>query len=353
VDEFALIARYFDRPPLASSRDDVVAGIGDDCALLMPPVSGCLLAVSVDTLVCGVHFFPEVDPFRLGRKALAVNLSDLAATGAVPRWFTLALTLPEADPAWLEAFSAGLSSQAAESGIVLVGGDTTRGPLSITVQVMGDVPVDGALCRRRAMPGDDIWISGCVGSAGLGLLVRQAQREDRWLPTTGSAPDEASRPPDAAEFAACLDALECPVPRLALGQALVGLASACIDVSDGLLQDLTHILTASAVGAVLEVDAIPVPAWSPWQKRVSSACADDRRLRSFSLSAGDDYELCFTVPTSRREEVLRAAGQAGVSITRIGQVVAGSGIIDAGTGMQLKSEGFRHFNADDQTQEPA
>ncbi len=332
MDEFSLIRRYFATQPLAGPREDVAAGIGDDCALLIPPGPGHLLAISVDTLVEGVHFFADVDPLRLGHKALAVNLSDLAAAGASPRWFTLALTLPEANPAWLEAFSAGLSALATAAGIILVGGDTTRGPLSITIQVMGVVPATAALCRHGASPGDDIWVSGVIGRAGLGLLVRQAQREERWTA------------PDPAIMADCIDALECPVPRLALGSALVGVASACIDVSDGLLQDLGHVLAASGVGASLDIDAMPVPAWAPWQKGVSSACADTGRLRSFALSAGDDYELCFTAPESCREAVLAAAQKAGVAVTRIGSIVAGSGILDAGTGQRLQGEGFRHFD---------
>jgi thiamine-monophosphate kinase len=196
---------------------------------------------------------------------------------------------------------------------------------------MGVVPATGALRRQGAVPGDDIWVSGVIGRAGLGLLVRQAQREGRWTA------------PDAALLADCIDALECPVPRLALGKALAGLASACIDVSDGLLQDLGHVLTASGVGALLDIDAIPVSAWAPWQKGVSSACADAARLRSFALSAGDDYELCFAAPASRRDEVLAASQRAGVVVTRIGSVMTGSGIVDAGTGQRLQGEGYRHF----------
>jgi thiamine-monophosphate kinase len=347
MDEFSLIARYFARPALAGERDDVVLGIGDDCALLAPS-PGHVMAVSVDTLVAGVHFFPDVDPSRLALKALAVNLSDLAATGATPDWFTLALTLPEANPEWLEAFSGGLSALAAASGIVLVGGDTTRGPLSITIQVMGHVAPHKALRRSGARVGDDIWVSGCVGRAGLGLLIQQARREQRWQPAMtaadGADVDASSWFDPATVF---IDALECPEPRLGLGRALGQLASACIDVSDGLLQDLGHVLTASDVGAELEVDAIPVPAWADWQRGLSSACATAHTLRSFALSAGDDYELCFTAPPSRRDEVLVAAAGAGVAVTHIGRIVAGSGIIDAGTGQRLVAGGFRHFSAAD------
>ena len=314
--EFDLIRRFFLEP--SAKRAGTVLGIGDDCALLdCPP--GMELAVTVDTLVSGIHFLPDVDPEKLGHKALAVNLSDLAAMGAKPAWCTLALTLPNVDEAWLSAFSRGFFSLANRFGIALVGGDTTRGPLSITLQALGLVPVGQALRRSGARPGDLIYVSGPLGTAGLGLRMRQG------LTTVFDA--------------AAIGALECPEPRVALGERLRGLASACIDISDGLAADLGHLLAASQVGATLDVEHIPLI------KSVRQFVRDNQH-GDLPLTAGDDYELCFTVPTDRQAKVdsllerLELPGQCvgaiettpGLRIQRHGQPIA------------LNFSGYDHFS---------
>jgi thiamine-monophosphate kinase len=314
--EFDLIRRFFLEP--SAKRAGTVLGIGDDCALLdCPP--GMELAVTVDTLVSGIHFLPDVDPEKLGHKALAVNLSDLAAMGAKPAWCTLALTLPNVDEAWLSAFSRGFFSLANRFGIALVGGDTTRGPLSITLQALGLVPVGQALRRSGARPGDLIYVSGPLGSAGLGLRMRQG------LTTVFDA--------------AAIGALECPEPRVALGERLRGLASACIDISDGLAADLGHLLAASQVGATLDVEHIPLI------ESVRQFVRDNQH-GDLPLTAGDDYELCFTVPTDRQAKVdsllerLELPGQCvgaiettpGLRIQRHGQPIA------------LNFSGYDHFS---------
>jgi len=232
--EFGLIEKYFDRP---SERADVILAVGDDCAILAPPDEQ-QLAVSVDTLVSGVHFFPDTDPRGLGHKALAVNLSDLAACGAKPAWCSLALTLPSIDEGWLSGFSAGFWGLARQHNISLIGGDTTQGPLSITVQVIGTTPRGKALLRSGAKANDLIYVSGPIGNAGLGLMGRQGAWEIK----------------DPALFMA----LETPTPRIALGLSLLGIASACIDISDGLAADLGHILERSQVGAEIDWDQLPL-----------------------------------------------------------------------------------------------
>lgn len=303
--EFDLIRRFFsDRPP---SRTDTRLGVGDDCALLRPP-AGMDIAVSVDTLVSGVHFFPEVDPIRLGHKALAVNLSDLAAMGAEPAWATLALTLPESDEAWLTGFSEGFFRLANRFGLELVGGDTTHGPLSITVQVMGLLPQGEALRRSGAKPGDAIYVSGPLGSAGLGLKTR--------LKTASTADPSA------------IQALEQPEPRIELGMTLRGLASACIDISDGLAQDLGHILTASHTGAVIEYDRLPLTE----VVRQHIAACDDWAL---PLTAGDDYELCFTVPADKVHQLETRLTETSLTATRIGR-------IDSEPGLRIRGNDHLH-----------
>lgn len=288
--EFDLIRRFFsDRLP---PRRDTRLGVGDDCALLRPP-AGMDIALSVDTLVSGVHFLPTVDPDRLGHKALAVNLSDLAAMGAEPAWATLALTLPEADEVWLAGFSEGFFRLASRFGLELVGGDTTRGPLSLTVQVMGMLPQGKALRRSGARPGDGVYVSGSPGRAGLGLKGRL----------------KASIWADADS----IDALELPEPRINLGLALRGLASACIDISDGLAQDLGHVLTASQVGARIDYDQLPL---SPAVHQYVTASGD----WALPLSAGDDYELCFTLPPHKVAELESRLSGSGLSITQIGHI---------------------------------
>ncbi|HEX6828026.1 MAG TPA: thiamine-phosphate kinase, partial [Burkholderiales bacterium] len=234
ISEFDIIRRYFTRP-----ARHAVLGVGDDAAVLRP-APGHDLVVSTDMMVAGRHFHPEADAASLGHKALAVNLSDMAAMGAVPRWATLALALPEADEAWLEAFARGFFALAERHGVDLVGGDTTRGPLNFCVQILGEVPTGRALRRDGARPGDDLWVSGRLGDAALGLAHRQGRLV--------LAPSQAEH---------CERALDWPEPRVALGLALRGLAHACIDISDGLLADLGHVLERSRVGAALRLDAIP------------------------------------------------------------------------------------------------
>jgi thiamine-monophosphate kinase len=327
VTEFELIARYFDR---AAARPGVVQGIGDDCALL--DAGDRLLAVTTDMLIEGRHFFADVDAAALGHKALAVNLSDLAAAGATPRCFFLALALPRADEAWLGAFAHGLFALADEHGCALAGGDTTRapataagaGPLTICITAVGDLPRQYARGRAGARPGDDVWVSGTLGDAALALAARAG---------------EAALPADAAAFAQAR--LERPTPRVALGEALRGLASACIDVSDGLLGDLGHILARSRVGAVLHWTALP-------QSEAVRRAPEPLRRRCV-LAGGDDYELLFTAPAARRGEVAAAAERARTPATRVGAITEGRDLIvldEGGRRMDTPFSAYDHFACD-------
>lgn len=321
LGEFDLIARYFDRPVRRAAL-----GIGDDCALLTPQ-PGMQLAVSCDMLVEGRHFLSTVDPERLGHKALAVNLSDLAACGAEPLAFTLALALPRADEVFLEGFSRGLLALADASGCELIGGDTTRGPLNICISVFGQVPLpaagSGALLRSGARPGDDLYVSGTLGDARLALEVFRG---------TVSL--------DGTSFDSVRQAMELPQPRIALGVALRGAASSAIDVSDGLLGDLAHVLKCSGVGAVVEVDALP---------RSDVMRAQPLNLqRLCTLGGGDDYELLFTAPAKQAVAVAGAGAAAGVAVTRIGRITEPGGtplqLIDAqGRAVQHDALSFDHF----------
>ena len=318
IGEFDLIARWF-RPPVRRAR----LGGGDDCALLAPE-PGTDTAVSTDLLVEGRHFLSTVDPEALGHKALAVNLSDLAACGATPRSFLLALALPAVDAGFLEGFSRGLLALADAHGCELVGGDTTRGPLTIGITVFGAVPTGTALLRSGARVGDEVWASGTLGDARLALEVFRG---------TVALPGDA--------FAAVRRRMERPTPRVALGERLRGIATAAIDVSDGLSGDLRHVLAASSVGATLDVDALPTG-------RELGEQVPERRRR-FALAGGDDYELCFTAPAARRDDVARAAASADVAVTRIGRVEAEPGLrlVDrAGDRVDgLDAAGFDHFLA--------
>ena len=295
LGEFDLIAKYFTRPAQRAAL-----GVGDDCALLAPG-EGMQLAVSSDMLVEGRHFLSTVAPERLGHKALAVNLSDLAACGARPLGFTLALALPRADETFLGGFARGLFALADAHGIELVGGDTTQGPLNVCITAMGEVPAGSALLRSGARPGDELYVSGTVGDARLALEVFRG--------TAGL---------EARQFDAVREAMERPQPRVALGMALRGIASAAIDVSDGLLGDLGHVLRRSAVGAVVEIDAVPRSEVLGAQPPVLQ--------RECTLAGGDDYELLFTAPPAHADRVQGAARQAGVAVTRIGRIVAGAGL---------------------------
>jgi thiamine-monophosphate kinase len=295
--EFDLIRDYFSG---LGARADVPLGVGDDCALLQPPV-GFQLALTTDTLVSGVHFLPDCDPESLGHKALAVNLSDLAAMGAEPAWISLGLTLPEPDPAWLQGFSCGLGGLLRRFGLQLVGGDTTRGPLAICIQAIGFCPPGQALTRAGARPGDRVLVSGTLGDAGLALRAA------------------AGAPLGPAERALIQTRLERPSPRVELGLGLRGLATAAVDVSDGLAADLGHVLAASGVGARLELQRLPLSA--PVRRRVLEA--GDWRL---PLAAGDDYELCVCVPEAGEQAALNLGAELGCGLTQVGVIEAAPGL---------------------------
>lgn len=316
--EFDLIARIRARVQQLPARDDVALGIGDDAAALRVP-AGRLLVVATDTLNAGVHFPDDTAPPDIGWKALAVNLSDLAAMGAEPAWCTLSLSMPASDPAWLDGFLDGFLALAAAHRVALVGGDTTRGPLSICATVHGFVDADQLLRRDGARIGDDIWVSGTLGDAA-GALRQWRDGGDR---------DPVLRA-----------RLDRPTPRMALGMALRGIAHAAIDVSDGLLADLAHVCRASGVGAEVDVDALPA---SPSLR----AAFDDERRIALQATGGDDYELCFTAPAGQRDAVSAAARQSGVVATRIGRVVAGHGVravgSDGGAWEVAGPPGHEHF----------
>ncbi len=345
MSEFDLIQRYFTR-----ATPNAILGVGDDAALLRVS-PGMEMAVSTDMLVSGTHFFPDTDPFLLGHKTLAVNLSDLAAMGARPRWATLALSMPfvhgadtcherphpnpppegeganeslresmpTVDEDWLRRFSEGFFALADAHGVELVGGDTTRGPLNLCVTIMGEVPQGQALRRDGAQAGDDIWVSGVPGRAALGLAHLKGEM-------TLAEPVRAD----------CLAALHQPQPRVGLGLALRGIAHSAIDVSDGLLADLGHILQRSGVGAELEAAALPLVTGGV-ARTAAQTCA---------LNGGDDYELCFTAPVAARATLAALSMQLGLPLTRIGQVRAGHACIvrdAAGTPLKIEKAGYDHF----------
>lgn len=318
ASEFDLIARYFTRPARPGAR--TALGIGDDCALLAP-AAGMQMAISCDMLVEGRHFYPDANPEWLGHKALAVNLSDLGAMGAKPVAFTLALALPDASDAWLAPFAQGLFRLADAHGCELIGGDTTRGPRNICVTVFGEVRPEHALRRDAARVDDDIWVSGTLGDARLAL----AACEETLVLAPADKEQVAKR-------------LHTPTPRPELGVALGGLAHAAIDVSDGLVGDLGHILKRSDVGAILQADALPI---GPVLARQPAALQ-----QQFALAGGDDYELCFTAPPDARQAVLDAGRATHTPVTRIGRIVAGAGVqvLDAqGVRLTLDLASFDHF----------
>ena len=356
MGEFELIRQFFTRPGQAASAQRggahaagrVVLGVGDDCALLQP-APGMQLAISSDMLVAGRHFFPDVDPRTLGHKALAVNLSDLAACGARPLGFTLALALPQADPAWLAPFAQGLFALADAHGCTLVGGDTTRGPLNICITVFGEVPVAGdathsgeggqslALLRSGAQVGDDVYVSGTLGDAALALLALQ-----------GRLPAGFVLPP--AVLAQARQRLEQPTPRLGLGIALRGIATAAADISDGLLGDLGHILEQSGpgLGATLDTSiAINLLAArahiASTPGRFGPKTVDQLALQCV-LAGGDDYELVFTAPPSARAQVQAASSSSATQVTRIGALEAHAGLrLVDGSGAPVHN-GFASFD---------
>lgn len=315
--EFDLIERIRRR---ASTRADVRLGIGDDAALLRMPV-GHDLVVTTDTLNAGVHFPADTAPADIGWKALAVNLSDLAAMGATPAWCTLSLSLPSADAVWLDAFLDGFLALAKMHDVALVGGDTTRGPLSIAVTAHGLVPIDTALRRDGARVGDEVWVTGTPGDAA-GALAQWRAGGDVTLGLR-------------ARF-------DRPTPRVAAGIALRSVATACIDVSDGLLADLGHVLRASAVGARLDMDRVPVSV------ALRTAFFDDQARRTLQFTGGDDYELCFTAPASQHEAIMRALAASDTSAAVIGHIEAGPGlrVVDAhGVAWTPARRGWDHFAA--------
>ena len=327
MGEFDLITRFFKRPTPRAAL-----GVGDDCALLSPR-PGMQLAISTDMLVEGRHFYLHVDPMLLGHKALAVNLSDLAACGATPLAFTLALSLPQADEAWLAPFSRGLLALADDHGCELIGGDTTQGPLNICITVFGEVPVvngrSTALLRSGAQAGDDLYVSGTLGDARLAL---QARRGTLTLPADLLALAQAR--------------MDQPTPRVALGTALRGIATSAIDISDGLLGDLGHILKASGVGATVHTEIaiklIAIKATKTW----SNALIDQKTALQSVLAGGDDYELAFTAPPALRAAVAAAAQRAATPVTSIGQINAEAGLrlVDGkGRAVPNSYTSFDHF----------
>ena len=323
--EFELIRRYFEQPARDVRPGDrrtrrVSLGIGDDAALLRPS-AGMELAVSTDLLLEGTHFSAGADARKLGHKALAVNLSDMAAMGAAPRWATLALALPAANEAWLADFAKGFFALAARFGVELIGGDTTRsaaqgqkpGPIVICVTILGEVPTGLALFRAGARPGDDIWVSGQLGGAALALAQ-----------------------PGFAEAARRLDE---PEPRVELGERLRGLASAAIDVSDGFAQDLGHILERSGVGATVDYALLP--------RSADVNKIEDQKLQArLVLCGGDDYELAFTAPQASRGEIGALAAELGLALTRVGSIQSGEPrlqVLDAQGAPMIVGRGFDHF----------
>ncbi|MSQ71461.1 MAG: thiamine-phosphate kinase [Betaproteobacteria bacterium] len=322
--EFELIRKYFHR-----ATPSAVLGVGDDCALVQPR-QGMALAISTDMLLEGRHFLPGTDPRRLGRKSLAVNLSDLAAMGADPRWATLGLAIPDTRESWLKPFAAGLFEMACEHGVELIGGDTTRGPLTVSITIMGELPLHLALRRDGALAGDDVWLSGSTGDAALGLacLLQDPATDIARL--------------DAAARAHCIARLEDPTPRVELGGRLRGIARSAIDVSDGLLADLGHVLEASHVRAELNWEALP-------RSAAIASCADAGLARNCLLAGGDDYELVFTAPPFRRAEVEAVARDVMLPLTRIGIILEGSPhvVVRAADGSKIDAlrQGYDHFQS--------
>lgn len=319
ASEFDLIQRYFTRP-----AEKAVLGVGDDCAL-WEPSPGMLQAVSTDMLIEGRHFLAGTDPEKLGRKALAVNLSDLAAMGAEPRHALLAIALPAADEKWIASFARGFFAQAARHGIELIGGDTTRGPLAISITVIGEVSRDHALRRDAALAGEDVWLSGGTGAAALGLAHLQGRVQ--------LAGEQLSH---------CLARLDDPDPRVALGLRLRGIARAAIDISDGLLADLGHIAENSGVGIDIHADRLPV-------EPALRGCADADLLLECIAAGGDDYELAFTAPAANRAAIEQIGSDLGLCLTAIGVVVPGNAGVNfrdpGGQPVKMARAGFDHFGA--------
>jgi thiamine-monophosphate kinase len=316
ASEFDLIRQYFMRP-----TPGTVLGVGDDAALLKVP-EGMELAISADMLVAGTHFFADTDAYLIGWKSLAVNVSDMAAMGAVPRWATLAIALPSADEAWIKRFSEGFFACASRYQVELIGGDTTRGPLTISVQIMGEVPAGKAMRRSGAKAGDEIWVSGTLGNAALALAALQGRYQL-----------------DEGELDTCLPALHRPTPRIELGLLIGVTARSAIDISDGLLADLGHILQASQVGAEIRLGDVPV------SHTVSTHFAD-KQVQQMVLAGGDDYELCFTVPARQHGEIAKLTSLLAMPLTCIGRITEQPGLVVRGFEdeiLDIGASGFDHF----------
>ncbi|MDP3086948.1 MAG: thiamine-phosphate kinase [Methylotenera sp.] len=317
--EFNLIKQHFTRP-----TRNTKLGVGDDAALISIGTD-MELAISADMLVVGTHFFADCDPYQLGWKSLAVNISDMAAMGANPRWATLTIALPKVNQVWLAEFSRGFFACADAFNVDLIGGDTTRGPLTISVQIMGELPIGKAVRRNGAKVGDEIWISGKLGDAALAL---------QHLQTNLTLPKDA--------FTLCAKALHTPQPRVALGLALQNIASSAIDISDGLLADLGHILEQSNMGAVIELKNIPHSSYASFPVDLH-----DENFRTIVLAGGDDYELCFTASLEKHAEILKLSESIKLPLTCIGYITANSGLIVHGLEneiLDIKETGFDHFS---------
>jgi thiamine-monophosphate kinase len=316
LSEFELISRYFSPP----TRHTVLAG-GDDAALVAV-TAGMELVVSADMLVAGRHFFENADPYGVGCKCLAVNLSDIAAMGARPRWVTLSLALPHANESWIEPFSRGFLDLAREHDVDLIGGDTTRGPLTVCVQILGEVPAGEALRRDGAVAGDDVWVSGTLGDAAIALAHHRGEFKLQ-----------------GAEIDYVLGRLDRPSARVALGQALRGIANSAIDISDGLVADAGHIAERSQVHIALDWGAVPLSS-------TGQRLRNEPMVRDWALAGGDDYELCFTAPRDRRPALMALSSALGIPLTPIGRVEAGAGVtvLDAfAKAIVLERSGFDHF----------
>ena len=317
--EFNLIKQYFTRP-----TRNTKLGVGDDAALISLS-AGMELAISADMLVAGTHFFADCDAYQLGWKSLAVNISDMAAMGANPKWATLAIALPDINASWLAEFSRGFFACAESFNVDLIGGDTTRGPLTISVQIMGEVPIGKAIKRSGAKVGDEIWVSGRLGDAALALAHIQGKLV---------LPEEASL--------TCAKALHAPQPRVALGLALRDIANSAIDISDGLLADLGHILEQSNIGATLELKRIPHSTFVDFPIDLR-----DEILRKMVLAGGDDYELCFTAPAEKHTEIIKISEMTKLQLSCIGHVTSNTDLVLHGLDneiLNIKETGFDHFS---------
>ncbi len=320
TSEFDLIREYFTQPTQQTNLS-----IGDDAALISVG-SGMELAISADMLVAGTHFFHDADAYKLGWKSLAVNVSDMAAMGANPKWATLAIALPHLDKDWLAAFSHGFFACAKVFNIDLIGGDTTRGPLTVSIQIMGEVPKGKAIKRSGAKPGDDIWVSGTLGDAALGLAHLQGKMQDKLALDDGYI-----------EY--CLHALHAPNPRVELGMALRNIATSAIDISDGLLSDLGHILKSSSLGAQLHLSQLPTSAFI-------SQHLHEKHIQQYVIAGGDDYELCFTAPPSAQEKINNLSQQLNLKLTNIGSISSTPELLvyDASQkSMSFNKTGYDHF----------